>query len=194
MNHASITFLFAILAVTAQATPVPPTAGDAFSPPSSYLAIRYPEYGGGPVRVYSAEQFSSITELAKTPEGRIIWVISEPPTTATNSVVAGLFALTLKDGKWKITDAKRFEASGKYAGAKAYLTGSATLETQTPLRITVTLHQGGRGEAWEESASYVVTDGRLVLALPKERQSEKDGPANSSPNGSRKKSHYGQNH
>ena len=173
MHKTLLTSFFAILFLLAHAHPEALTGEDAFTPPHSYLEIKFPEYGGGPVQLYTANEFSSITELVKTRAGRVIWVTSNPPTTATKTVVAGLFALTQKNGKWEISDAKRFEADGKYSNAEAYCTGSATLDTQTPLHITVTLHQGGHGQAFEESASYEVNnDGKLVLAIPKETQGE----------------------
>lgn len=137
-----------------------------FQPPPDFLRIQRPGYGGGPLQNYAAIAFASVTTLIETAECKVIWSLAEPPTTATKTVVGGLFVLTQKGGQWHTTDAQRFEASGKYSAAQATPTSSGTAVPH----LTVTLHQGGRGEAWEESASYVVKEGKLCLALPANKQ------------------------
>lgn len=166
MNKPTHTFLFATMMVVVHAAPVTQVPGGTFQPPQSYLEIQHPEYGGGPLQCYTAKDFSSITPLIEEPGCKVIWAIAEPPTTATKTVIGGLFVLSLKEGQWTTTDAKRFEAAGKDSNASASLTSSGS----TAPHITVTLHQGGRGAAWEESASYVVKKGELVLALPDKQQ------------------------
>lgn len=143
-----------------------------FQPPPDFLGIQFPEYGGGPLQIYAAIGFASVTTLIETAECKVIWSLAEPPTAATKTVVGGLFVLTLKEGQWRTTDAKRFEVSGKDSAAQARPTSSGSAAPH----LTVTLHQGGRGEAWEESASYVVKEGKLCLALPSNKQpAEQDG-------------------
>lgn len=143
-----------------------------FQPPPDYLRIQFPGYGGGPRQTYEAIGFASVTTLIETAECKVMWSLAEPPTTATKTVVGGLFVLTQKEGQWHATDAQRFEASGKDSAAQATPTSSGTAIPH----LTVTLHQGGRGEAWEESASYMVKEGKLCLALPANKQPAEVAP------------------
>lgn len=148
-----------------------PRDSEIFQPPADFLSIHFPEYGDGPLQPYAAIGFASVTTLIETAECKVIWSLAEPPTTATKTLVGGLFVLTHKEGQWHTTDARRFEASGKEAAAQAMPTSSGSAAPH----LTVTLHQGGRGEAWEESASYVVKDGKLCLALPTNKQPAEQG-------------------
>lgn len=157
--------LIALVLITARIPVSASNAVDGFQPPSAYLEIRYPEYGGGPLQLYSAGEFSSIAELYKEKTSRVIWTLAAPPTIATKTVVAGLFLLALRNGTWVVLDAKRFESAGKYSDANATLTSQGTPSPH----ITVVLHQGGRGGAWEETSSYDVKDGKFILALPVEK-------------------------
>jgi len=109
-----------------------PRDTEIFRPPLDFLKIQFPEYGGAPLQPYSATAFTSITTLIETPECKVVWTLAEPPTTATRTVVGGLFVRTLTDGQWRTIDAKRFEAAGKDSGARAVPTSSGSaLSTRT---------------------------------------------------------------
>jgi hypothetical protein len=140
-------------------------ANFSFQPPVSYLGIRFAEYGGGPQQFYSASKFSEIQRLFESDSLKIIWTVAEPPTTATPTVVGGLFVLVPSKNGWIISDARRFESSGKYSGAAAVLTSFGSVDPH----VTITLHQGGRGASWEEAASYVIEAGKIKPQIPAEK-------------------------
>ncbi|HUF61195.1 MAG TPA: hypothetical protein VMN36_03900 [Verrucomicrobiales bacterium] len=139
--------------------------GQAFEPSIGYRTIRFVEYGGGPVREYVAEKFTTSEVLFEDGATKAIFTTSQPPTTATKTVVAGLFVRRKKGSEWTFSDARRSEASGKYADAKAVTTNSERAESH----ISVTLFQGGRGHSYSQCVSYMVEDRILKLDPPQEK-------------------------
>lgn len=142
-----------------------------FEPPSAFRTIRCVEYGGGPTRVYQTPNIE--TEILYESDGlKLILTVAEPPTTATPTMVAGLFVIVLKGGIWTIADSRRFEAVGKYSDAKAKATQSERAEPH----ISLTLYQGGGGESYAQCASYRVVDSKFQLDTPTETKIGESGP------------------
>lgn len=127
--------------------------------------ISFPEHGGGPAQVYEAEGFSETLSLYESEDLKVMWAVAYPPTTATRTVVAGLFALERRKGAWVISDSRRFEAIGKDSGAEAEATQSENAEPH----VSLTLFQGGRGHSYEQCASYKVVGGKFHLDAPDEK-------------------------
>jgi hypothetical protein len=144
-----------------------------FEPSKEFRMITFAGYGGGPPRVYQADAFSETVELYKTEDLRIIFTVSKPPTTATPTTVAGLFALVWREGSWVVTDSRRFEAIGEYSGAKAESTQSERAEPH----VSLTLFQGGKGHSFAQCASYIVKEGKFYLDAPQEKPTGQQGAA-----------------
>lgn len=139
-----------------------------FVPPDEYLRISFPEHENGPRRISRADKFEKIVTLFESGDRLLVWSTAHPPSPATRTVVSGLFALAKDGDRWRLTDAKRFESAGKSSGSEAALT---SVGRGCPC-VTVTLHQGGRGYGWAESASYVLEDGKFRrLTLERGRES-----------------------
>jgi hypothetical protein len=136
-----------------------------FAPSIAFRTIHFVEYGGGPVREYVASKFETSEVLYEDADQKLIVTTATPPSTATRTWVAGLFLLKKTGGKWVLADARRFEAIGKEAGARAEATQSERAEPH----ISVTLFQGGRGASYSQCVSYVVKDGSLVIDPPQEK-------------------------
>src|SRR5690606_28163456 len=102
--------MFFVLVATAAPLMAEETAPE-FIPPASYRSIRFVEYGGGPKKDYSAPSFEVIEILADTKEYRVVFSKALPPTTATPTVVAGIFLLVPDGSEWRVVDQLRFEAS-----------------------------------------------------------------------------------
>ena len=136
-----------------------------FNPPKEFRTIRFAEYGGGPTRVYQADAFLETVALYESEDLRIIFTVSKPPTAATPTTVVGLFALVRQNGTWVMTDSRRFEAVGKDCGAKA----EATQSERADPHISLTLIQGGRGQSFDQCASYTVEGGKFNLDSPQEK-------------------------
>lgn len=146
--------------------------GESFDPPTAYRTINFVEYGGGPVRRYIAPKLETSDVLYEHADLKIVFTTSLPPSTATKTVVAGLFVLRKAQEGWVISHQKRFEASGSESGAKAEITNT---ERCAP-HITVTLWQGGHEMSYSQSASYLVENGALKLDPPQEKPiGEQDG-------------------
>jgi|GEM_PF-4706399 len=144
-----------------------------FDPPKEFRMITFAEYGGGPTRVYQADAFLETVALYESEDLKIIFTVSKPPTTATPTTVAGLFALVRREGSWVVTDSRRFEAIGKDSGAKAESTQSERAEPH----VSLTLFQGGRGHSFAQCASYIVEGGKFNLDTPQEKPTGEQGAA-----------------
>lgn len=165
------TIIFAAFAV-GFAGVVTAKVGESFDPPTAYKTINFVEYGGGPVRRYTASKLESSEVIYEHADLKIVFTTALPPTTATRTVVAGLFVLRKAEDGWAISDQKRFEASGRESGAKAEM---ASTKRSAP-HVTITLLQGGRGVSYSQTASYLVENGTLKLDLPQEKPiGEQDG-------------------
>lgn len=136
-----------------------------FDPPIEFRTIDFVEYGGGPVRTYTAESIETSEVLIERADIKVIFTTSLPPSTATRTVVAGLFVLTKGPEGWMISDQKRFEAAGRESGATAETTNS---QRAAP-HVTITLWQGGREVSYAQSASYLVENDKLKLDPPQEK-------------------------
>ena len=137
----------------------------AFDPPKEFRTITFAEYGGGPTKVYQAEAVLETVALYESEDLKIIFTVSKPPTTATPTTVAGLFALARREGSWVVTDSRRFEAVGKDSGAKA----EASQSERSDPHVSLTLYQGGRGHSFAQCASYIVEGGKFNLDTPQEK-------------------------
>ena len=146
--------------------------GESFDPPTAYRTINFLEHGGGPVRRYTAPKLETSDVLYERADLKIVFTTSLPPSTATKTVVAGLFVLKKTQEGWVVSDQKRFEASGSESSAKAEITNT---ERSAP-HVTVTLWQGGHEMSYSQSASYLVENSALKLDPPQEKPiGEQDG-------------------
>jgi hypothetical protein len=96
----------------------------------------------------------------------LVFVTALPPTEATPSAVGVLFLLKHTNGSWRIEDHQRFVATGKEAEVSAQLTagtGSGYHLGSDGMRpvVTVKESQGGRGYAYQTSASYTLRASKL---------------------------------
>jgi hypothetical protein len=95
-----------------------------------------------------------------------VFVVAAPPTDATRSVVAVLFLLCHTHGTWRISDSRRFAATGKYADVSAELTADAGTgyrlggDDMRPV-VTIKKSQGGRGYGYQVSASYSLVGSKI---------------------------------
>jgi len=96
----------------------------------------------------------------------LVFVTATPPTQATHSAVGVLFLLKHTNDSWRIADHQRFAATGKEAEVSAELTAGAGSgshlgsEGMKPV-VTVKESQGGRGYAYQISASYTLEASKL---------------------------------
>ena len=151
--------------------------GEQFDPPTAYRTINFEEYGGGPVRRYTAPKLETSKVLYESVDLKIVFTTSLPPSTATKTVVAGLFVFRKAQEGWIVSHQKRFEASGSESGAKAEMTNT---QRSAP-HVTDTLWQGGHEVSYSQSASYLVESGVLKFDPPQEKPIGEQAVA---PNGS----------
>ncbi len=96
----------------------------------------------------------------------VVFVTAAPPTEATGSAVGVLFLLKRTNDSWRIADHQRFVATGKEAEVSAKLTAGTGSgyhlgsEGMEPV-VTVKESQGGRGYAYQISASYTLKASKL---------------------------------
>jgi len=121
------------------------------------------EYARGkmvaPLGIESCELLSLDPQLTQA----LVWVTTSPPTEATKSHVGVLLLLVKKKGIWHIADLKKFTATGRDSGVEARATGyhGAGIDLISP-PVTITEFQGGRGFSCEISATYNISDRKLV--------------------------------
>lgn len=139
--------------------------GESFDPPAAYRTISVVEYGGGPLQRYTAPKIETSEVLYERGDMKIVFTTSFPPSTATKTVVAGLFVLRKAQEGWMISQQKRFEASGSESGA----IGEITHTERSAPHVTVTLWQGGHEVSYSQSASYLVENGALKPDPPHEK-------------------------
>jgi hypothetical protein len=96
----------------------------------------------------------------------LVFATAAPPTDATRTAVGVLFLLNRAKDSWSIVDILRFTATGKEAGVSAELTAGTGVgyvlgsEGMNPI-VTVRESQGGRGYAYQLSASYTFNPSKL---------------------------------
>jgi hypothetical protein len=96
----------------------------------------------------------------------LVFVTAAPPTDATRSAVGVLFLLNYTKKSWRIADSQRFIATGKEAEVSAELTAGTGSgyhlgsDGMKPV-VTVKESQGGRGYAYQVSASYTLNASKL---------------------------------
>jgi hypothetical protein len=161
-RHSSI--IFAVVAVGLAGIAIAKD-GVPFDPPKTYRTINFEEYGGGPARSYTAPKLETSEVLYELADLKIVFTTSLPPSTATKTVVAGLFVLRKAQEGWIISHQKRFETSGSESGAKAEITNT---QRSAP-HVTITLWQGGHEVSYSQSVSYLVENGVLKLDPPQEK-------------------------
>jgi hypothetical protein len=116
----------------------------------------------------AAKVIESAVALWSNDSHALVFVTANPPTDATRSSVGVLFLLRRTKGAWRIVDSRRFTAAGKDAGVSAELTAYAGTGYQLssggmkPV-VTVGESHGGRGYAYQLSASYSLDDGGSKL-------------------------------
>ena len=159
-----LSFIFAVIAV-GFAGSVTAGDGDLFDPPKAYRSINFEEYGGGPIRSYIAPKLETSEVLYERADLKIVFTTSLPPSTATKTVVSGLFVLRKSREGWIVSHQKRFEASGSESGAKAEVTST---QRSAP-HVTITLWQGGHEVSYSQSASHLVQNGILKFDPPQEK-------------------------
>jgi hypothetical protein len=132
-----------------------------------WLTVQMVEDGDGPKKSYTASGFASSTILWHQGDEAIYWAIGNPPTEATNEQFGVLVAAKRNAaGIWKVMKSIRLEATGKDALATAELTESASVPEYDVPVVVVTLTQGGRGYAYNESFTYSMKDDNFILHQP----------------------------
>jgi hypothetical protein len=132
-----------------------------------WLTVQMVEYGGGPKKSYTTSGFASSTILWQQGDTAIYWATGDPPTEATNEQFGVLIAARRNAaGIWKVMKSIRFEAMGKDALATAETTESASVPEYDVPVVVVTLTQGGRGYAYNESFTYSMKDDDFILHQP----------------------------
>ncbi|MEI7928779.1 MAG: hypothetical protein WCH40_09530 [Verrucomicrobiales bacterium] len=127
-----------------------------------FLELDYPEYGGGPKAHYRAEAFSEVKVLWSSTGEALLLANAMPKTKATPTVLASLIIIHREGGGWAIGHSMSFLAAGTYSAAKA-----EAAEEGASAVITLTLTQGGRGNAYSQSETFKVEDHKLQrLPLP----------------------------
>lgn len=127
-----------------------------------FLELDFPEYGGGPKAHYKAEAFSEVKVLWASSTEALLMANSMPGTKATPTVVSSLIYLRQVAGSWTIGHSMTFLAAGKYSAAKA-----EPAEEGASAVVTLTLTQGGRGNAYSQSETFKVEDHKLIrVPLP----------------------------
>ncbi len=114
----------------------------------------------------TATSIQSSVVLWSNPARALVFVTAMPPTDATRSAVSVLFLLQRATGVWRISDIRRFVATGSDAGLTAELTAGTGVGYRlgdggvAPV-VTVKESQGGRGYAYQLSASFTVNGSRI---------------------------------
>lgn len=127
-----------------------------------FLELEYPEYGGGPKARYRAEAFSEVSVLWSSTGDVLLLANAAPPTKASPTILSSLIVLRPVTGGWAIAHSMSFLAAGRYSAAKAVVA-----EEGAPAVVTLTLTQGGRGNAYSHSETFKVEDHKLQrLPLP----------------------------
>ena len=127
-----------------------------------FLELEYPEYGGGPKVRYRADAFSEVSILWSSTGDVLLLANALPPTKATPTVLSTLMVLRPGAGGWTIAHSLSFLAAGKYSAAKA-----EPAEEGAAAVVTLTLTQGGRGNAYSQSETFKVEEHKLQrLPLP----------------------------
>ncbi|MEO8206024.1 MAG: hypothetical protein ABI615_07570 [Chthoniobacterales bacterium] len=133
---------------------------------NEFLTTEMGEYGGAPLRSYTAKAFDPSGVLWHSADRAIFWVTAKPPTTATPCTVGALILTIFQNDKWVVRDTIRFTASGKYNAAMAEIsTGFSRPDNDEPV-VTVTLSQGGRGYSYRESFTYSLEKTKFRLHRP----------------------------
>ncbi len=109
----------------------------------------------------AAKAIYSSVKLWANESHALIFVTAAPPTDATRSFVGSLFLLAHESGSWRIADVMRFFAAGKYAGVSAELTADAYRSDAMSPVITIKESHGGRGYAYQVSASFTFSSSKL---------------------------------
>lgn len=135
-----------------------------FEPGEGFRTVFFSNRDGS-VTKWVAPELSARKVLRRLGDRALLWSTSSPPTTATPCVVGGLHLLVREGGKWRLVESRRFEAFGKHSAARA----NTDTDRRAGSHVTVTLHQGGRGLHYAQSATYLVRGNKLALALPKEK-------------------------
>lgn len=114
----------------------------------------------------AATRIESSVALWANDSQALVFATADPPTSATHSAVGVLFLLSHNHKSWRIADSQRFAATGKDAGVSAELTADTGTgydlgkERMDPV-VTVKESQGGRGYAYQISASYTLNGSKL---------------------------------
>ena len=114
----------------------------------------------------TAPTIQSSTALWSNDALALVFVIATPPTNGTRSSVGVLFLLARERRSWRVSDVVRFTATGKYAGVSAELTAGTGIgyhlgsDSMWPV-ITIKESHGGRGYAYQSSASYTLEASKL---------------------------------
>jgi hypothetical protein len=121
-----------------------------------FLELDHPEYAGGPKARYRAESFSEVIVLWSSTTEALLLANAMPATKATPTVLSSLILVKQVAGGWSVGHSMTFLASGKYSAAKA-----APAEEGAAAVVTLTLTQGGRGNAYSQSETFKVEDHRI---------------------------------
>jgi hypothetical protein len=114
----------------------------------------------------AATSIQSSVPLWSNDTAALVFVAAAPPTEATHAAVGVLFLLSRTKKSWRISDSLRFVATGKEAEVSAELTAYAGTGCQlgtggnVPI-VTVKESHGGRGYAYQISASYTFKASKL---------------------------------
>lgn len=127
-----------------------------------FLELEYPEYAGGPKARYRAEAFSEVSILWSSTGDVLLLANAMPPTKSSPTILSSLILLRPVAGGWMVAHSMTFLAAGRYSAAKA-----EPAEEGAAAVVTLTLTQGGRGNAYSHSETFKVEDHKLQkLPLP----------------------------
>jgi hypothetical protein len=133
---------------------------------SRWLTVQMREFGGGPLKSYTAHAFLKSQLLWQNGTQAIYYATARPPTEATLEELGVLVAARRdSDGKWRVMKSLRFEAKGIEEAMSAELTSFSHIGAGIPV-VTVTLEQGGRESNFSESFTYTMEEDNFILHRP----------------------------
>ncbi|HZJ14351.1 MAG TPA: hypothetical protein VFD27_04840 [Chthoniobacteraceae bacterium] len=134
---------------------------------SALFTVREPGFEGPKTgTLIAATSIQSSVALWSSDTHAVVFVTATPITDATRSAVGVLFLLNRTRKSWRIADSLRFTATGKEAEVSAELTAGTGSgyhlgsDSMKPI-VTIKESQGGRGYAYQLSASYTLSASKL---------------------------------
>ena len=118
-------------------------------------------------RMVVADTIDKAVVVWQNPDRAAIFISANPKTEATHSTVGALMLLSkVGPGQWRISAIKTWQASGLDCAVDCKLTAEArpsdALGSEaSPVVLTVTAIQGGRGYSFSTSSSYQILGDKI---------------------------------